>query len=155
MGNALYPCEIVEPQGKADACVIWLHGLGANGHDFVPVVPHLRLPDTLNVRFVFPHAPDIPVTCNGNYIMPAWYDILALTEVREINIDHLKQARAIQIVHDDAGDVTAEPLRSLIGAEKIRRGDRHRIHIALRDVDGDARSGGRCNSGYRRQEDDQ
>ena len=93
MGNALYPCEIVEPQGKADACVIWLHGLGANGHDFVPVVPHLRLPETLNVRFVFPHAPEIPVTCNGNYIMPAWYDILALTEVREINIDHLKQAQ--------------------------------------------------------------
>lgn len=91
--QALYPCEIVEPQGEADACVIWLHGLGANGHDFVPVVPHLSLVDSLTVRFVFPHAPQIPVTCNGNIIMPAWYDILAMTEIREINIAHLKQAQ--------------------------------------------------------------
>ncbi len=85
-------CETVEPTGTADACVIWLHGLGASGHDFVPVVPHLKLDDRNNVRFVFPHAPEIPVTCNAGYIMPAWYDILALTEIREINLEHLQQA---------------------------------------------------------------
>lgn len=58
-----------------DATVIWLHGLGADGHDFEPVVPQLGLPDDLHVRFVFPHAPSMPVSINGGYIMPAWYDI--------------------------------------------------------------------------------
>lgn len=83
--------EPLEPQQPATACVIWLHGLGASGQDFVPVVPHLKLPATLPVRFVFPHAPAIPVTCNGGYVMPAWYDILALTEVRQIDAGHLQQ----------------------------------------------------------------
>jgi len=87
-------CEVVEPTQTATACVIWLHGLGANGHDFVPVIPHLKLPQDLAVRFIFPHAPEIPVTCNGGYIMPAWYDILALTEIRDINLEHLQQARS-------------------------------------------------------------
>jgi phospholipase/carboxylesterase len=75
----LLPCEIVETKATdIDACVIWLHGLGANGHDFVPVVPELHLPDTMRVLFVFPHAPAIPVTINGGMVMPAWYDILAM-----------------------------------------------------------------------------
>jgi len=87
-------CEIIEPAGTADACVIWLHGLGADGHDFVPVVPHLKLDAGPQLRFVFPHAPHLPVTCNGGYIMPAWYDILALTEIRDINLQHLQQACA-------------------------------------------------------------
>jgi len=77
---SLLPCEIVETQASnIDACVIWLHGLGASGHDFVPVVPELHLPDTMAVRFVFPHAPAIPVTINGGMVMPAWYDILTLS----------------------------------------------------------------------------
>lgn len=77
---SLLPCEIVETQAdNIDACVIWLHGLGASGHDFVPVVSELCLPDTMGVRFVFPHAPDIPVTINGGMVMPAWYDILTMT----------------------------------------------------------------------------
>ena len=76
---SLLPCEIVETQANnIDACVIWLHGLGASGHDFVPVVPELHLPDTMAVRFIFPHAPAIPVTINGGMVMPAWYDILTL-----------------------------------------------------------------------------
>ncbi len=76
---SLLPCEIVEPQsGPADACVIWLHGLGASGHDFVPIAAELNLPDTMALRFVFPHAPAIPVTVNGGMVMPAWYDILAM-----------------------------------------------------------------------------
>ena len=57
------------------AAVIWLHGLGADGHDFEPLVPELRLPADLAVRFVFPHAPVIPVTVNGGMRMRAWYDI--------------------------------------------------------------------------------
>jgi phospholipase/carboxylesterase len=63
-----------EPTGS----VIWLHGLGADGHDFEPVVPELRLPDTLPLRFVFPHAPVRPVTINGGMAMRAWYDIVSL-----------------------------------------------------------------------------
>ena len=58
-----------------DAAVVWLHGLGADGNDFVPIVPELRLPAPLRVRFVFPHAPMMPVTVNGGYVMRAWYDI--------------------------------------------------------------------------------
>ena len=71
-------CEVIEPQTTADAAVIWLHGLGASGHDFVPVVPHLGLPENHGVRFIFPHAPEIPVTINGGMVMRAWYDILSL-----------------------------------------------------------------------------
>ena len=55
--------------------MIWLHGLGADGNDFVPIVDELRLPPELAVRFVFPHAPMIPVTVNNGYVMRAWYDI--------------------------------------------------------------------------------
>ena len=75
MTAALLPAEIVEPSAPADACVIWLHGLGADGHDFVPAVPHLGLPNDHGIRFVFPHARPIPVTINGGMVMPAWYDI--------------------------------------------------------------------------------
>lgn len=72
--------EIVEVETGADpvGSVIWLHGLGADGHDFEPIVPELGLPDTLPLRFVFPHAPTRPVTINGGMSMRAWYDILTL-----------------------------------------------------------------------------
>jgi phospholipase/carboxylesterase len=60
------------------AAVIWLHGLGADGHDFEPIVPELRLPASLAVRFVFPHAPVRPVTLNQGMRMRAWYDIFQL-----------------------------------------------------------------------------
>jgi phospholipase/carboxylesterase len=57
------------------ASVIWLHGLGADGHDFIPVVKELKLPDALPVRFIFPHAPEQPVTVNNGMVMRAWYDV--------------------------------------------------------------------------------
>ena len=57
--------------------VIWLHGLGADGHDFEPIVPELRLPSDLSLRFVFPHAPVQPVTINGGMAMRSWYDIVS------------------------------------------------------------------------------
>jgi phospholipase/carboxylesterase len=69
---------VLEPATTADATVIWLHGLGADGHDFVPIVPELRLPPTLAVRFIFPHARPRPVTINNGYVMRAWYDITSL-----------------------------------------------------------------------------
>ena len=68
------PIEIeTDPQPRAS--VIWLHGLGADGNDFVPVVRELDLPNGLGIRFIFPHAPMRPVTVNGGYVMRAWYDI--------------------------------------------------------------------------------
>lgn len=60
------------------ATVIWFHGLGADGNDFAPIVPELQLPETPGIRFLFPHAPIRPVTCNGGYEMRAWYDIYSL-----------------------------------------------------------------------------
>lgn len=66
--------------------VIWLHGLGADGSDFEPIVPYLGLDPSVPIRFVFPNAPQIPVTCNGGFVMPAWYDIITLaTDSREID----------------------------------------------------------------------
>ena len=58
--------------GTADASIIWLHGLGADGHDFEPIVPELPLPAGLGARFVFPHAPVQAVTINYGHVMPAW-----------------------------------------------------------------------------------
>ncbi len=68
----------IESGAKPVGSVIWLHGLGADGHDFEPIVPELRLPAELPLRFVFPHAPVRPVTINGGMAMRAWYDILSL-----------------------------------------------------------------------------
>lgn len=75
--------------------VIWMHGLGADGSDFVPIIPELELPDAPAVRFIFPHAPFRPVTCNGGYVMRAWYDIISLTHnARQIDEDGLLESRA-------------------------------------------------------------
>ena len=74
MADRLESIEI-ETAESPGASVIWMHGLGADGHDFVDVVPELGLPARPGVRFVFPHAPMRPVTINGGYVMRAWYDI--------------------------------------------------------------------------------
>lgn len=71
------PLELSSPQTtKVNASVIWLHGLGADGHDFEPIVQKLNLP---NIRFILPHAPEMAVTRNSGYIMPAWYDLYGVT----------------------------------------------------------------------------
>ena len=67
-------CIELETAPNPTASVIWLHGLGADGNDFAPIVPELELPD-IAIRFVFPHAPMQPVTINGGMVMRAWYDI--------------------------------------------------------------------------------
>jgi phospholipase/carboxylesterase len=73
MERAYLPALEVVSRSPADAAVIWLHGLGADGHDFEPIVPLLGV--NAAVRFVFPHAPARPVTLNGGFVMPAWYDL--------------------------------------------------------------------------------
>ena len=87
-------CIEIETREPVDATVIWLHGLGANGHDFEPIVPELKLPADLAVRFVFPHAPSIPITINGGMVMPAWYDILSMEFGREIDHPQILQSAA-------------------------------------------------------------
>ncbi|MDE2422863.1 MAG: dienelactone hydrolase family protein [Betaproteobacteria bacterium] len=69
------PCHVVEPEGTAQSSVIWLHGLGADGYDFAPIVNELNLPKNHSIRFIFPHAPQRPVTINNGMVMRAWYDI--------------------------------------------------------------------------------
>jgi phospholipase/carboxylesterase len=76
--------------------VIWLHGLGSDGNDFVPVVKELKLPSSCNLRFVFPNAPELPITVNGGYVMPAWYDIVELSLDRKIDVAQLR-ASALQV----------------------------------------------------------
>lgn len=88
-------CVIVEhnPTNKdINNAVIWLHGLGASGHDFEPIVPELRLDKDLAVRFVFPHAPQIPVTINGGMVMPAWYDILEMSIDRKVDVVQIQKS---------------------------------------------------------------
>ena len=100
---------------RPDAAVIWLHGLGADGHDFEPIVPELRLPRELRLRFIFPHAPAMPVTINGGMRMPAWYDILQLGGGRE----------------DEAGIRASEGrLRALVEGQKETGIDPKRIVLA-------------------------
>ena len=75
MDSDLLPCIERETGKTPDAAVIWMHGLGADGNDFVPIVAEMRLPSALSIRFVFPHAPVRPVTLNNGFRMRAWYDI--------------------------------------------------------------------------------
>jgi len=94
--DELLPAIEVETAKMPRFSVIWLHGLGADGSDFEAVVPELGLDVSPGVRFIFPHAPQIPVTCNGGYVMPAWYDIISLDSsnrsVDEAGIIHSRQA---------------------------------------------------------------
>jgi len=77
MNTEFLDCVELGP-AAADYAVIWLHGLGANGHDFEPIVPEISLPAGKKVRFVLPHAPEIPITVNSGIVMNAWYDIASM-----------------------------------------------------------------------------
>ena len=78
MSNSNLECVEVNPSQPHTAVVIWLHGLGDSGNGFAPIVPELKIPDALPIRFVFPHAPVRPITVNNNMEMRAWYDIASL-----------------------------------------------------------------------------
>ena len=85
---------VIETGSAPDACVIWLHGLGADGHDFEPIVPELRLDPQLAIRFVFPHAPMMPVTINQGFVMRAWYDIRSADIGAETDADGIRASAA-------------------------------------------------------------
>lgn len=86
----------VDSAANPSVAVIWMHGLGADGSDFEPIVPELGLAETPAVRFIFPNAPYRPVTCNGGYVMRAWYDIISLEpDSRQIDETGLLESREI------------------------------------------------------------
>ena len=86
---------VIEPKVEANAAVIWLHGLGADGHDFEGILPQLGLPINHAVRFVFPHAPVQPVTVNGGMAMRSWYDILSMNIADRVDIAGLEKSSAV------------------------------------------------------------
>jgi phospholipase/carboxylesterase len=92
MTAELLPCLERETAPEPRASVIWLHGLGADGSDFVPIVPELRLPPQLAIRFVFPHAPIRPVTINNGMRMRAWYDIAATDLTNRADLAGVRQS---------------------------------------------------------------
>jgi phospholipase/carboxylesterase len=114
-GAAMTDPLILEPQKAADACVIWLHGLGADRYDFLPVAEFMQQ-HLLTARFVMPQAPTRPVTINGGYAMPSWYDIKAMTPARAIDEAEL--------------EASAEQVIALIKAEQAKGISLSRIFLA-------------------------
>ena len=106
---------ILQPAKPADACVIWLHGLGADRYDFLPVAEALQ-ETLLSTRFVLPQAPTRPVTINGGYEMPSWYDIKAMSPARSISLEEL--------------EVSAKMVTDLIETQKRTGIDASRIFLA-------------------------
>lgn len=122
---------ILEPPEPADAAVIWLHGLGADGHDFEPIVPHLGVHNTRHIRFVFPHAPQIPVTINGGYVMRAWYDVVDVDLRRRADEKGVRGSE--QILRDYVAQELAEGLDSKrIVVAGFSQGGAIALHMGLR-----------------------
>lgn len=94
MTESLLDTIEIETMPNPTASVILMHGLGANGSDFVPIVRELDLSGLPGIRFVFPHAPTMPVTVNNGYVMPAWYDILGVDLVRREDEGGLRKSQA-------------------------------------------------------------
>nr|WP_321330257.1 dienelactone hydrolase family protein [Alcaligenes faecalis] len=91
--NPLLESIEIETGANPQHAVIWLHGLGADGHDFAPIVPELGLQNALAIRFIFPHAPIQPVTINGGMAMRSWYDIYVADLVRHEDESGLRQSQ--------------------------------------------------------------
>lgn len=107
------PVVIETGSNPPDSCVIWLHGLGADGHDFEPIVPELKLKPEQNIRFVFPHAPMMPVTINQGFVMRAWYDIKSDQIASEPDEAGIRQSAAL------VDQMIEEQIAAGIGADRI------------------------------------
>ena len=92
MSDGLISSVVIAPKSEHKASIIWLHGLGDSGHGFSPIVPELKLPDSLGIKFIFPHAPIQPVTINNGSKMRAWYDIKSLDFDSRADIDGVKES---------------------------------------------------------------
>jgi phospholipase/carboxylesterase len=133
MAGLLESIEI-ETAPNPDAAVVWMHGLGADGHDFEPIVPELGLPATTRIRFVFPNAPLRPVTINQGHVMRAWYDIRALAGVRREDEAGVRQsARQIEAL------ITRERQRGIAPGRLVlagfSQGGAMALHVGLRYPD--------------------
>ena len=127
----------VETAPSPRAAAIWMHGLGADGYDFVDIPPVLRLPESVAVRFVFPHAPMQPVTINGGMVMRSWYDIRPDAGVRREDEPGLRQSqRRVEalIAREKARGVAASRIVlagfSQGGAMALQTGLRHPERLA-------------------------
>jgi phospholipase/carboxylesterase len=125
---------VIEPPATADASVIWLHGLGADGHDFEPVVSQLQAAVTQSTRFVFPHAPMQPVTINGGMLMRAWYDILDMQIERRVDAEGVARSAAI------VDELISAQRSAGIEAKRIvlagfSQGGAIALHVGLRHTD--------------------
>jgi phospholipase/carboxylesterase len=133
MADLLESLEI-ETAPNPDAAVVWMHGLGADGHDFEPIVPELRLPATTRIRFVFPHAPLRPVTINQGHVMRAWYDVRALAGVRREDEAGVRQsARQIETLLARERQRGIAPRRIVIAG--FSQGGAMALHVGLRYAD--------------------
>ncbi|MEO8118523.1 MAG: carboxylesterase [Rhodoferax sp.] len=129
--NTLLPRIEIESAPHPTAAVIWLHGLGADGNDFAALVPELDLKPCPPIRFVFPHAPSIPVTLNSGYVMPAWYDIAGADLVsRQDAAGIQKSARALSLLieHEISRGI---PARNIVLAG-FSQGCAMALHTGLR-----------------------
>ncbi len=122
---------IIEPKTEHKASVIWLHGLGADGHDFEPVVPELNLPDDLGVRFIFPNAPVRPVTINAGMAMRAWYDIKTPNLREQEDVESIAQSDALIIQYINAEMEKGIPANKIILAG-FSQGGAITLHTGLR-----------------------
>ena len=123
--------EVSSGNNAPDGSVIWLHGLGADGHDFEPIVPELRLPPELGLRFVFPHAPVRPVTLNGGMAMRAWYDIFSLDRGGPVDEQGIRESAAMLdglIAREQERGVAADR----IAIAGFSQGGAIALHAALR-----------------------
>ncbi len=114
--------------------VIWLHGLGADGHDFEPIVPELRLPESLPLRFVFPHAPVRPVTINAGMAMRAWYDIVSLDPGGRADEDGIRESSAMLLALIEREKSRGIPSERILLAG-FSQGGAIAIHTATRSTE--------------------
>ena len=121
----------IETGSEPAGTVIWLHGLGADGHDFEPVVPELRLPDDLPLRFVFPHAPIRPVTINAGMRMRAWYDIVAIDRRARQDEEGIRESSAATVELIEREKERGIPAARIVLAG-FSQGGAVAIHTALR-----------------------
>lgn len=91
--DPLLPHVLAGNTDNPQLTIIWMHGLGADGHDFAPIVPQLESGLTAPVKFIFPHAPVRPVTLNNGMSMPAWYDIKSIGTTRDVSMDDMEESR--------------------------------------------------------------
>lgn len=122
---------VVEPRGRADAAVIWLHGLGADGHDFEPLVPDIGVRARAQVRFILPHAPLRPISINNGYVMRGWYDIYALGSLQREDAAGIREsAQAVQALIQQQLDAGIPAHRIVLAG--FSQGAAIALHTALR-----------------------